>query len=65
MEWEYNGKTYWLEWYSHEEVFVTDEDGNDIEDHDVMEAAYQEVWDWYVGRAEMMMDMARDQEMGL
>ena len=60
MEWEYEGKTYWLEWDSYEEVYVTDEDDNDVEDLDVLSAAYQEVMEWYVGQAEARYDMLMD-----
>ncbi len=57
MEWEYNGVTYWLDWYAHDEVYLLDEDGNDVTDDVVYRAACDEVWDYYVGQAEMRHDM--------
>ena len=64
MELEFNGKLYWVEWDSLEEIDISDEDGNDVEyNYELYCAAEELVRDHYIGRAEMMMDMARDQEM--
>ena len=66
MEFEYEGSTYYLEWDSPEEIYVTDEDGIDIPyDYGLYSEAEELVLDDYIGRAEMMMDMAKDAAMGL
>ena len=49
MEWEYKGKMYALDWGDHTEVYVTDEDGNNVTDSDVYNAACREVWDFIFG----------------
>jgi hypothetical protein len=66
MEFEYEGKTFWVEWESHEEIYVTDSDGNDVEyDYGLYAEAASLVMDEYVGIADMMIDMAKDEAMGL
>lgn len=66
MEFEYKGTTYYLEWDSIEEVYVTDEDGNDVPyDYGLYSEAERLVMDEHVGQAEMTMDMAKDAAMGL
>lgn len=66
MEFEYNGKTYWVEWESVEDFSVSDEDGNDVECDDGLYAEAEDiVLNEYIGQADMMMDMAKDAAMGL
>lgn len=57
MELEHNGKTYIVEWDSYEEVYVSDEDGNDVPyDYELYEKAYYMVWEHYVDAADMLHD---------
>ncbi len=65
MEFEFNGKTYWVEWESMSEYNVSDEDGNDIDDDDVLAEAEEIVREEYIGQAEWAMDAAKDAAMGL
>ncbi len=65
MEFEFNGKTYWVEWESMSEYNVSDEAGNDIDDDDILAEAEEIVREEYIGQAEWAMDAAKDAAMGL
>lgn len=57
MELEWGDKTYYIEWDSFEEVYVTDEDGNDVPyEYELYERAYRLVWEHYYESAQMMME---------
>lgn len=61
MDFEFNGTTYHVEWDSIEEIYITDDEGNDVEyNYELYVEAESIVRDHYICQAEMMMDAARD-----